>query len=243
MNSKLKGRFVGVGVGPGDPELITIKSARVIKSAHVICYLANEQGHSQAKTIAQECMNDNPSDYKELAICVPMSTQRTLINDAYNKAAEQIKTHIEQGSCVVFLCEGDPLFYGSFIYLLERLQHQYPCEIIPGISSIHAASSQLKIPLTSLKESFAVVSGRHSEEYIIDTLRHYDTVVVIKAGRARARIISALKESGRFEDAHYLEYIGRDNERVISDISQLKEEVGPYFSLFLVVRAGRNLLS
>ena len=116
---------------------------------------------------------------------MPMCDNRDIANQVYDAAAAQIQEIMAAGESVVFLCEGDPLFFGSFAYLLERLQVNYRCEIVPGISSVHAASSALQLPLTMLKESFAVVSGRHSEAQLVATLQQYDSVVVMKAGRSR----------------------------------------------------------
>jgi len=141
---------------------------------------------------------------------------------------------------VVFLCEGDPLFFGSFAYLLERLQSQNTCQVVPGISSVHAASSALQLPLTVLQESFAVVSGRHSAEQLLSALQMHDSVVIMKSGRSRQKILTALEQSGRTDDASYLEYIGRDGESIQRDIGLLDNESGPYFSLFVVLRQDRK---
>ena len=115
------GVFYGVGVGPGDPLLITLKAHHLIQSADVICYLANETGSSQARDIAQHSIGSRNESSIEIAIPMPMSTDRTAANTAYDLGAKQISEHINQGKSVVFLCEGDPLFFGSFSYLLERL--------------------------------------------------------------------------------------------------------------------------
>ena len=230
------GTFIGLGMGPGDPELITLKAWRLMQNADVICYLTNEQGQSQARNIAAELLKQVDKSQRELPIFMPMNQDRRLANQAYDQAAEAIKTELAAGQTVVFLCEGDPLFFGSFAYLLERLEASYQCQVVPGISSVHAAASALQLPLTMLKESFAVISGRHSNQQLLDTLKNHDTVVIMKAGRSRQRILDALASSGRSGDARYLEYISRDNERIYKDVSALSGEAGPYFSLFVVLR-------
>lgn len=235
-----KGCFYGVGVGPGDPELITLKALRLIQKAAVVSYLANETGSSQARNIAYEAFADVAADQVEIPICMPMSTDRRLANVAYDEGAEQIWQQLNNGHDVVFLCEGDPLFFGSFAYLLERLQEEFECQVVPGISSVHAASAALKEPLTMLKESFVVVSGRHSDEQIRQALIQHDSVVIMKAGQARPRILALLDATGRSKDARYLEYIGRDSQRVVPQIKALPDETGPYFSLFVVIRQERN---
>ncbi len=233
------GQFICVGVGPGDPDLITLKAAKYIEQADVISYIANEQGHSQAKFIARDVLKHSEQQ-EHIPVIMPMCDDRTIANQVYDEAALTIKIAVESGKRVVFLCEGDPLFFGSFTYLLERLQKCVTCEVVPGISSVHAASAALKLPLTLLKESFAVVSGRHSLEKIQDTLIHYDSVVIMKAGKSRERILKALVATQRSDDAQYLEYIGRENEAIYSDVGRLSNEVGPYFSLFVVTRKERN---
>lgn len=234
-----QGTFYGVGVGPGDPELLTMKAFRLIQSAPVISYLTGESGAAQAKHIARLALasreeNRLSSHVEEIAINMPMSKDRTLANQAYDQGAKQIMTALSAGQDVVFLCEGDPLFFGSFAYLLERIQGDFACQVVPGISSVNAAASALMQPLTMLKESFAVVSGRHSDRQIEEALREHDSVVIMKAGQARPRILSLLDKTQRTQDAAYLEYIGRDNEKVLKDLTVLPAEPGPYFSLFVV---------
>lgn len=236
-------QFIGVGVGPGDPELVTLKAARLIQNADVISYICNEQGQSQAKTIATLALAPVDKIQQEIAVTMPMSNDRTNANIAYDQAAIDIQIAIKQGKQVVFLCEGDPLFFGSFAYLLERLQKaNVGCEIVPGISSVHAASSALQMPLTVLKESFAVMSGHHSHDQLVLALSSHDSVVVMKAGRSREKIIHAIRTAGRLQDAKYLEYIGRDKEMIECDLEQLQGEAGPYFSLFVVNRSERHTL-
>ena len=232
--------FYGVGVGPGDPELITLKALRLIQGAPVVAYLANDEGSSQARVIAREAFVDQNMDQIEIPICMPMSTDRSLANKAYDEGAEHIRKQLHSGRDVVFLCEGDPLFFGSFAYLLERLQAEFACQVVPGISSVNAAAAELKHPLTMLKESFVVVSGRHTDEQIRTALNDHDSVVIMKAGRARPRILALLDETGRAKDARYLEYIGRENQRIEADLRQLVPEAGPYFSLFVVTRRERR---
>lgn len=241
MSAEQKGTFIGVGVGPGDPELITLKALRLIQRAPVISFLVNEKGHSQGKTIAREAFDGRDcSAQQELPVVMPMSTDRSLANAAYDQAATAIAEQLDQGLDVVFICEGDPLFFGSFAYLLERLENNYTTQVVPGISSVNASASALQLPLTMLKESFAVISGRHREARIRQTLEHHDSVVIMKAGRARPRILKALRETGRLAEANYLENIGRADEVILKDISALADEAGPYFSLFVILRAERD---
>lgn len=234
------GTFIGVGVGPGDPELITLKALRAIRGADVISYIANDKGESQAKHIAREALREVKPGQLEIPVCMPMCNDRSIANAVYDEAASSIKAHLEKGLNVVFICEGDPLFFGSFTYLLERLEDDFNCQVIPGISSINSASAALQHPLTMLKESLVVVSGRHSETQLREALQQHDSVVIMKAGRSRPRVLSLLRETGRWNEARYLENIGRPGELVIEDMDQMADEPGPYFSLFIVTRSERD---
>jgi len=239
--SESVGQFFGVGVGPGDPELLTLKAHRLIQTAPVIAYLSNEAGHSQARHIARQSLGERQTVPIEVPVTVPMTRERSAANSAYDTASQTIAKHLESGRNVVFICEGDPLFFGSFTYLLDRLEERFSCEVVAGISSVNAAAAALVKPLTILQESFVVVSGRHSDAQIEQALDSHDSVVIMKAGQARPRILSLLAATGRTHEAHYLEYIGRENERVVRDVSSLANDVGPYFSLFVVTRGQRAM--
>lgn len=230
------GTFIGVGVGPGDPELLTLKAYRTIQHADVICYLENESGQSQALDIAVEALKNPIKMQQHVGVRFAMSRERVAANLAYDKAIGTIQEHLKKGKTVVFLCEGDPLFFGSFTYLLARLDSQYASYVIPGIPAFVAATAELKIPLTVLKQSFAVITGRHSDAKIKAALLAHDAVVIMKAGIERPRLLTLLKETQRFEDANYLEYISRDNQKMITDLNLLENTAGPYFSLFVVTR-------
>lgn len=231
------GQLTGVGVGPGDPELLTLKAARLIREADVLCYLTGESGQSQARNIAAAVIAERVSPAREISILMPMSTDRRAANAAYDQAADTLAGCLSDGLQVVFLCEGDPLFFGSFSYLLERLQTHYPCQVVPGISSVNAAASALQQALTLQRESFAVVSGRHSDAQILSALNEHDSVVIMKAGQARPRILQLLRQCGRLQDARYLENIGRENQVVHTNVGLLMAQAGPYFSLFVVTRS------
>ena len=238
----MKAQFIGIGVGPGDPELLTLKALRLIQEADVISYLESNGGssNSQSKTIAAEALASVTKSQTFIPVIMPMSFDRGVANKVYDAAAVEIQHAIDSGKTVAFLCEGDPLFFGSFTYLLERLQAKNTCQVVPGISSVHAAAAAIQLPLTVLQESFAVVSGRHTSEQLLSTLQTHDSVVIMKAGRSREKILSALEASGRKDDATYLEYIGRENESIQSNIHLLEDESGPYFSLFVVLRKDRQ---
>jgi len=225
----------GVGVGPGDPLLLTLRACQLIANSEVVSYLSNEQGESQAKHIAREAFAQVTRTQQHIVIPMPMSTDRTLANAAYDEGATTILTALDSGLDVVFLCEGDPLFFGSFSYLLARLEGvRHDISVVPGVSSVHAAAAALQIPLTLQSESFAVISGRHSDQQIKTALVEHDALVIMKAGLARPRILALLAQTQRTDDASYLEYISRDNQMINKDVAQLENIKGPYFSLFVI---------
>jgi len=237
MNSDVKkaeGILYGVGVGPGDPMLLTLKADAVIGQADVIAYIANDAGHSLAKSISQNSIDKKVvANYEELSITLTMSTDRTAINQMYDNAAVSIAAYLEQGKSVAFLCEGDPMFFGSFAYLLARLE-KHAIEVIPGICSVHAAAAACKVPLGLLSERIAIFSGRHSNPEILNALATFENVVILKAGRVRAELIDLIEQAGRVNETCYVEYASQTEQKIVTDITQFGEESGPYFSLFLI---------
>lgn len=230
-----KGVLFGVGVGPGDPMLLTLKADDVIGQADVIAYISNKEGHSLAKSIAQNSIDKKArSSFKDLSVALTMNTDRTAINQMYDTAAESIAVYLEEGKNVAFLCEGDPMFFGSFAYLLARLADKHKIEVIPGICSVHAAAAACKVPLGLLTERIAIFSGRHSNEEVLHGLNSFENVVILKAGRGRAELISLIEQADRISETCYVEYASQTEQKIVNDITALKDEAGPYFSLFLV---------
>lgn len=229
----MSGKLYGIGVGPGDPELLTLKAARLIGEAKVIAYLVNEDGVSLARTIAADFIPDNCI---ELQLPVPMRTDRFAANQVYDRGATEIAEQLRHGHDVVVLCEGDPLFYASFIYLFELLQNEFDCTVVPGISSIPAACAQSLLPLTTQLEKYAVVTARLGDDELRETLQSYDSVAILKVGRHRDRVIQVIREANRADDAVYAEFVGQANEKIMHNLRDVEPGVGPYFSLILISR-------
>ena len=231
-NDAAKSVFYGIGVGPGDPDLLTIKSYKILRQASAISYLVNRSGFSLAKSIVDHFL---PEKITHIPIHIDMSIHRDAINTAYSMGAIEISRLLRQGKNVVFLCEGDPLFYGSFNYLLDRLGGSYPCEIIPGITSMQAASSKLLQPLGALGEKIAIINTRSSDEEIMKALLFYDTLVIMKIGKHALRIIQLIEKAQRQKEAIYCERLYQEQEMIIFDLDIIKKELrNDYFSLFLV---------
>ncbi|MCL6417091.1 precorrin-2 C(20)-methyltransferase [Aestuariirhabdus sp. Z084] len=241
--TKVRGTFWGVGVGPGAPDLLTLRAARAIASADLLIYIQNPRGFSLGRHIAREALalpERNPNQ-AELPIVLNMSKDRTLINEQYDQAADTISQHLSQNLTAVFLCEGDPLFFGSFIYLQNRLQKKHRCRVVPGITSINAASAETGIPLTLIDESLAVLSSRSSDNEIEQALQQFHSLALLKAGPHLPRLLELLEKKGRLADGVYLERIGHDDQHIEYDLTKLQGHIGPYFSLLLVTRQERPL--
>lgn len=232
--------FHGVGVGPGDPELITLKAARIIKNADIVAYITNVKGESVAKNIASEILEDANPTQSILPIEISMSIGRADINKAYDRASLKILSFMQEGKSVAFLCEGDPLFFGSFIYLMDRISEHQQCKVIPGITSVNAASAQLATPLTILSEDMAIISSRSTDEKILATLTAYDTVAILKAGPQLPRLTTLLQVAHREKETQYIEYATHESEKIVKDLSLISDKKGPYFSLLLITRKERE---
>ena len=235
-STQITGTFYGVGVGPGDPELLTLKAHRLIQHADLVTYLSSESGNAMARTISSASLDkaSNPLQ-QEHPIVMPMDENRDNINLVYDAAAKVIAKHLNDGKNVVFLCLGDPFFFGSFAYLYDRLNDLHKVETIPGVTAINASVALTGRPIGLLAENSAVISGRRDDDDILRTLEQFDNVAIMKPGRRRPNLLRLIEQSGRSSDSCYIEYAGQPNERIVYDIRMLDITVtGPYFSLFLI---------
>ncbi|MEM7043128.1 MAG: precorrin-2 C(20)-methyltransferase [Pseudomonadota bacterium] len=231
----ITGRLIGVGVGPGDPELITVKAVKAMRSAPVVAYVSANGRPSMARHIAAEHL---AGPAKEIKITLPMHPSPEIAQSAYDEGASRISAELEQGKNTVVLCEGDPLFYGSFCYLLARLEAQYPVEIIPGISSVMAAAAAAQKPLALHAEGFSVLPATMPGELLEKRLAAADAAVIIKLGRHLEKVKSVLENLQFIDRAIYLERLGTADEKIIP-LNDLTHADIPYFSLILVTRRRR----
>ena len=225
----MTGKLIGVGVGPGDPELLTLKALKVIKEAKVIAYPSTETGESFARSIVKEFM---PKDVQEIPIKIPMVESRFPSQLIYNSASDEIATHLKSEVNVIVLCQGDPFFYGSFMYLFSRFAGKYPVEIIPGISSLNACSAVAQRPLCSRLESLSVIPGGMDDEAFLKQLEKEDAFAIMKVGRNIAKIKRLLEQKDMAKRAVYVSHATLPNQLVLP----LAEapETAPYFSMILV---------
>ena len=230
------GRLYGVGVGPGDPELLTLRAYHVLSQVPVIFVpKKTEQSESIAKSIVG---NLTPRiEQKIVGLVLPMLRDREQLANYWHKAAESIWQYLKRGEDCAFVNVGDPLLYGTFIHILETLQKSHPeveVEVIPGISSINAAAARTMIPLASNDERIAIISGNREAKVIRETLENFDTVVFMKMNTVLDKLLTILKELNLVEKCVYVRRCTTQDEEIIWDISKLKGEKVDYFSLLIV---------
>jgi precorrin-2/cobalt-factor-2 C20-methyltransferase len=231
----MKGRLHGVGVGPGDPDLITLKALKVLRAADVIAYPALEEGESLARAIAAPHI---PEGREEFAIRMPMLVDRFPAMEVYDQAAERISEALENGKSVAVLCEGDPFFYGSFMYLFGRLADRHPVEVIPGVSSLMACSAALSAPLSARNDVLTILPAPLDDTVLEARLLATDSAAIVKVGRHFERVRALLERLDLAEHAHYVERATMENQRVLP-LLEVDETAVPYFSMILVHRRGR----
>lgn len=227
----MSGVLFGVGVGPGDPELMTLKAARLIGAARVVAYPALEGAPSFARSIAAGLI---PAGCREVVMEVPMTPERAPAQAAYDRAAAEIGAVLAAGEDVVCLCEGDPFFYGSFMYLHARLAGAFRVEVVPGVSSLTAAAARAGRPLAARNEAVTVLPGPLTDAELEVRIGQADSVAILKAGRHVGRIRALLNRLGLAGQAVYVERATLPDERVMA-LAEAPAEA-PYFSMILVMK-------
>lgn len=237
-NTAGPGRLYGVGLGPGDPSLMTVRAVQVIAQADVIAYHSARHGRSIARSIAAEHLR---ADHIEEALVYPVTTESTdhpggyrgALDEFYESAAARLAVHLDAGRTVAVISEGDPLFYGSYQHMHKRLAHRYPTEVIPGVTSISAAAARLGKPLAEADEVLTILPGTLPEEELTARLASTDTAVVMKLGRTFPTVRRAMERSGRLPEAHYVERATMPGERT-EKLADIDAETVPYFSVTVV---------
>ncbi|MGR3716218.1 MAG: precorrin-2 C(20)-methyltransferase [Thermohalobaculum sp.] len=227
----MTGTLYGIGVGPGDPELMTLKAHRLISTARVVAYPAPDDGDSFARRIAAATI---PGEAEEIPMIVPMRADRFPAQQVYADAAEKIAAHLDQGTDVAVLCEGDPFFYSSFMYLFARLGTRFPVEIVPGVTSLTACAAALRRPLTSRNDVLTVLPGPLPDAEMRPRIEAAEAIAIMKVGRHLSRILALLEAMGLTGKAGYIERASLDVEHV-STLSQAPEKA-PYFSMILIYK-------
>jgi len=240
----MSGTLYGVGLGPGDPELMTVKAARVIGESDVVAYHSARHGRSIARRIAELYLRQGQI---EEHLVYPVTTEATehpggyagAMEDFYAHAAERIAAHLEAGRDVALLAEGDPLFYSSYMHMHIRLSHRFKAVIIPGVTSVSAASAAISEPLVSGDEVLTVLPGTLPVSELARRLAETDAAVVMKLGRTYPQVREALSLAGRLDEAVYVERASTDRQQVLP-AAEVDESAVPYFSLAVVAGDGRT---
>ncbi len=228
------GMLYGVGVGPGDPELVTVKARRVIESADVVAYPIGRGRSGVARRAAAPYLTGQT----QLVMEYPVTTQRTdhpggyegALRDFYDDSAARIAAQLDAGRDVAVLCEGDPFFYGSYMYLHERLAARYACEVVPGVTAFSAAAAAAGTPLAKRDDVLTVLPGTLAPAEIAARMRAADAAVVMKLGRRFGAVREALADVA--DRAVYVERASHPDERIVP-LAEVSGDV-PYMSLLLV---------
>jgi precorrin-2/cobalt-factor-2 C20-methyltransferase len=228
----MSGTLYGLGVGPGDPELLTVKAWRLVATADTIAYLCANGGESTALEIVRPFL---PETFAPIAIDMPMRVEREPAQAAYDQGCARIAAALEQGKDVVFLCEGDPFFYGSFIYVFERLAQTRKIVVVPGITSITAAAAQLGQPLVQRDEVLKVLPATLPEAALRAELQTANVAAIIKVGRHFAKVKAVLEAAGLLECATAIEHATKPQQK-ISALTKLESDTLPYFTTLIVRR-------
>lgn len=227
----MNGTLYGVGLGPGDPELMTLRAARLIEAADVVAYPTLAGGDSFARAIAADLIRE---DADEIVMDVPMTVERGPAQAAYDLGAAQIAERLEAGQNVVVLCEGDPFFYGSFMYIFARLSDRFDTQIVPGVTSVTACAARAGRPLVARNERLTVLPGPLPEDELRARIEGAESVAFMKVGRHLPKIRSVIEALGLADRATYIERASLPEE-VVVPLSQAPENA-PYFSMILLAK-------
>jgi precorrin-2/cobalt-factor-2 C20-methyltransferase len=231
------GRLYGLGIGPGDPELLTLKAHRILTSVPVIAYPTMENGKVLARAIVADFIRP---DQIEIPMPLPFSVERSS-QPYYDLAAENLAKHLGAGQDVAVLCEGEPMLYGSFMYLFQRLAGRFPTEVVPGISSTMASAAMLGVPLTFHNDVLSIIPATLDAVTLRDHLAVVDAAAIIKLGRHFAKVRTILDELGLLDRALYIERATQPNQRIIA-ITEVDPADVPYWSLILIPSQYNNPL-
>jgi len=232
------GKLLGVGVGPGDPELMTLKATRALGEADVIAHFAKAGQASHSRAIAAQHLR---AGIIELPLCYPVTTElpkcsneyREAIRDFFDSAAATIAAHLEAGRTVAVICAGDPLFYGSYMHLHARLAPRFATEIVAGVSGMSGCWSAAGMPIAQGDDIFTVLPATLPESELARRLADADAAVVMKVGRHLPKLRRALQCSGRLDRAIYVER-GTTADSVMIPLAAKRDDEAPYFAVVLV---------
>jgi precorrin-2/cobalt-factor-2 C20-methyltransferase len=238
------GQLFGIGLGPGDPELMTLKAVRLLQAAPVVAYFCKRDLRGHARTIVDAHLR---TDCEEVRLAYPVTTEIPVHDESYNatlapfyeEAAARLAAHLDAGRDVALICEGDPLFYGSFMHLYVRLRARYAVTIVPGVSGMSGCWSAASLPMSWGDDVLTVLPGTLPPEILREKLAATDAAVVMKLGSNFAKVRAAVEAAGRLDEAVYVERGSMTGERVLP-LAQAINEKAPYFSVVLIPGTGRR---
>ncbi len=233
------GTLYGVGVGPGDPELMTLRAVKVLKSVPVI---AIPRGSEQSTSLAWRIAEPNVGaveGQERLFLTFPMTTDPDRLRSAWDAAFAEIGSRLEAGRDVAFITEGDPLVFSTFIHLLNEAPVRWPgirIEVIPAVSSITAAPAAIGMPLADDQDRIAILPATCSQQELSRILGEFDSTVLLKVSSNMPKVVKALEEQGLLHQAVHVSKATMPQEKVIRDVRSLRNERCDYFSLVVVSR-------
>ena len=232
----MSGTLYGLGVGPGDPDLVTVKVLRVLRGLPVIAYPAPDEGASFARSVVASHLNPAQT---EIAIRVPMTRAVAPAQAVYERAAIEIAGHLEAGRNVGVLCQGDPFFYGSFIQIFERLAARFPVQVVPGVSSLTACAAAAHVPLVTRDQILTVMPATLGEPALEKRLKQAEAAAILKLGRHLAKVRRVLKRLRLSARATYIEHASLASQKILP-LEAADPASAPYFSMILVRSAGKG---
>lgn len=232
------GRLIGVGTGPGDPDLLTLKAVRALAEADVLAYFAKRGNPGNARRIVAAHLREGTV---ELPLLYPVTTEIDKNEDGYVAAieafyaesAQAVASHLEAGRTVAVLSEGDPLFYGSYMHLHVRLAHRFPTEVVPGVTAMSGCWSLAGLPIVQGDDVLSVLPGTMDEAELARRLGGCEAAVIMKVGRNLPKIRRALDMAGKLDRAVYVER-GTMAEGFFARLADRADDAAPYFSIVLV---------
>jgi precorrin-2/cobalt-factor-2 C20-methyltransferase len=232
------GLLIGVGVGPGDPELLTLKAVRALESADVVAHFAKAGNPSNARATAAGYLQPTT---RELPLLYPVTTEhpasdaayRCAIGQFFDESAAAIAEHLQAGRVVAVLSEGDPLFFGSYMHIHVRLMNRFRTEVIPGVTSMSGCWSAAGLPIVQGDDVLTVLPGTLPQPELVRRLRQNEPTVVMKLGRNLPKVRRSLIESDRLANAIYVERGTMQDERMMP-LAEKSDDLAPYFAIVLV---------
>jgi precorrin-2/cobalt-factor-2 C20-methyltransferase len=239
-----KGTIFGLGLGPGEPDLMSVRADRLLRAARHVAYFRKAGKPGQARRIVDGML---PPDAIEFAMEYPVTTEIPLDDPAYNAAlsgfyadcAAHLSALSDAGEDVVVLCEGDPFFYGSFMHLYTRLMDSHPVQVVPAITGMSGAWTATGMPITWGDDVLTVLMATLPEAELVRHMVDTDALVVMKIGRNIDKVRRALTEAGRLGQAWLVEFATMPGQKVMR-LAEAEGRVTPYFSIVLVHGQGRR---